>query len=172
MIVTLDTARLRTIEQVEAFMQGTLEIGFSPSPPLLNAIAGLLAPSTVCLPRTQPRPAGTAAPLHCACAGYSRAQLSRLIAQHRDHQRLNDQRGPPTVPFATRYGAAALACLIAIDRTHGTLSGPATKKQAERAVNVHGKIKFAALAAISVSHLYNLRSRSRICITCAKAWAM
>jgi hypothetical protein len=30
MIVTLDTARVRTIEQVEAFMQGTLEVGFSP----------------------------------------------------------------------------------------------------------------------------------------------
>ncbi len=28
--MTLDTARLRTIEQVEAFMQGTLEVGFSP----------------------------------------------------------------------------------------------------------------------------------------------
>ena len=32
MIVTLDTARLRTMEQVEAFMQGTAEVGFSPPP--------------------------------------------------------------------------------------------------------------------------------------------
>jgi hypothetical protein len=32
MMVTLDTARLRTIEQVEAFMQGTLEVGFCPPP--------------------------------------------------------------------------------------------------------------------------------------------
>ncbi|MBC7623034.1 MAG: hypothetical protein H7232_06590 [Aeromicrobium sp.] len=28
----LDTARLRTIEQVEAFMLGTAAVGFSPSP--------------------------------------------------------------------------------------------------------------------------------------------
>ena len=28
--MTLDTARLRTMEQVEAFMQGTAEVGFSP----------------------------------------------------------------------------------------------------------------------------------------------
>ena len=32
MIVTLDTARLRTIEQVEAFMKGTAAVGFSPPP--------------------------------------------------------------------------------------------------------------------------------------------
>jgi hypothetical protein len=43
MMVTLDTARLHTIEQVEAFMQGTLEIGFSPPP---SAIAGLVVRST------------------------------------------------------------------------------------------------------------------------------
>ena len=32
MIMTLDTARLRTIEQVEAFMLGTTAVGFSPPP--------------------------------------------------------------------------------------------------------------------------------------------
>ena len=32
MIVTLDTARLGTIEQVEAYMQGTLTVGFSLPP--------------------------------------------------------------------------------------------------------------------------------------------
>jgi transposase InsO family protein len=83
--------------------------------------------------------------------------VGRLIAQHRDSHSLKDQRGAPAVPFARRYGAAALSCLIEIDRAHGTLSGPATKKLAERAVSVHGQTEFAALAGISVSHLYNLR---------------
>ncbi len=32
MIVALDTARLRTIEQVEAFLQGAAAVGFSPPP--------------------------------------------------------------------------------------------------------------------------------------------
>jgi hypothetical protein len=50
---------------------------------------------------------------------------------------------------------AALARLIEIDRAHGTLSGPATKKLAERVVKVYGQTEFAALAGISVSHLYN-----------------
>jgi len=30
--MTLDTARLRSIEQVESFLQGTAEVGFSPPP--------------------------------------------------------------------------------------------------------------------------------------------
>ena len=89
--------------------------------------------------------------------GYSRAQLNRLIAQHRDSHGLKDRRGAPAVPFAKRYGSAALRCLIEIDRAHGTLSGPATKKLAERALEIHGQTEFAALAGISVAHLYNLR---------------
>ena len=157
MIVTLDTARLRTIEQVEAFMQGTLEVGFSPPPAAerYGWIARTLHQFAYQGRNRAQR--GLLRRFIVHVTGYSRAQLSRLIAQHRDHQRLNDQRGPPAMPFPTRYGAAALACLIEIDRAHGTLSGPATKKLAERAVHIYGQAEFAVLAGISVSHLYNLR---------------
>ena len=157
MIVTLDTARLRTIEQVDAFMQGTAAVGFNPPPEAerygwigrtLNQFA---------YQGSDRRQRGLLRRFIERVTGYSRAQVSRLIAQHRDHHRLQDRRGPPAVPFAKRYGAAALRCLIEIDRAHDTLSGPATKKLAERAVKVHGQFEFTALAGISVSHLYNLR---------------
>jgi transposase InsO family protein len=157
MIVTLDTARLRTIEQVEAFMQGTLEVGFSP-PPAAERYGWIARSLNQFAYQGRSRPQrGLLRRFILHVTGYSRAQLSRLIAQHRDHRRLDDQRGPPAVPFATRYGAEALACLIEIDRAHGTLSGPATKKLAERAAHVYGETEFLALASISVSHLYNLR---------------
>ena len=157
MIVTLDTARLRTIEQVEAFMRGTAAVGFSPPPEserygwigrTLNQFAyqGCDRHQRGLLRRFIER-----------VTGYSRAQVNRLVAQYRDSHRLEDRRGAPAVPFAKRYGTDALSCLIEIDRAHGTLSGPATKKLAERAVGVHGQSEFAALADISVSHLYNLR---------------
>ena len=158
MIVTLDTARLRTIEQVDAFMQGTAAVGFSPPPEAerygwigrtLNQFA---------YPGSDRRQRGLLRRFIARVTGYSRAQVCRLIAQHRDHHRLQDRRGPPAVPFAKRYGAAALRCLIEIDRAHDTLSGPATKKLAERAVKVHGQSEFTALAGVSVSHLYNLRA--------------
>jgi transposase InsO family protein len=44
-----------------------------------------------------------------------------------------------------------------IDSLHGTLSGPATKKLAERAFTVYKQPHYESLAGISVSHLYNLR---------------
>lgn len=157
MIVTLDTARLRTIVQVESFLQGTVEVGFSPPPEserygwigrTLNQFA---------YQGSDRRQRGLLRRFIERVTGYSRAQVARLIAQHRDSHRLKDQRSAPAVPFAKRYGAASLSCLIQIDRAHGTLSGPATKKLAERAVSVHGQTEFEALAGISVSHLYNLR---------------
>jgi hypothetical protein len=157
MIVTLDTARLRTIEQVESFLQGTVEVGFSPPPEserygwigrTLNQFA---------YQGSDRRQRGLLRRFIQRVTGYSRAQVNRLIAQHRDSHSLRDHRGAPAVPFAKRYGAAALRCLIEIDRAHGTLSGPATRKLAERAVSVHGQTEFEALSSISVSHLYNLR---------------
>lgn len=157
MIVTLDTARLRSIEQVEAFMQGTAAVGFSPPPESerYGWIGRTL--SQFAYQGCDRRQRGLLRRFIARVTGYSRAQLNRLIAQHRDHHCLQDRRGPPAVPFAKRYGADALRCLIGIDRAHNTLSGPATKKLAERAVKVHGQSEFAALADISVSHLYNLR---------------
>jgi transposase InsO family protein len=157
MIVTLDTARLRSIEQVEAFMRGTAAVGFSP-PPVSERYGWISRTlSQFAYHGCDRHQRGLLRRFLARVTGYSRAQLNRLIAQHRDTHRLKDRRGPPAVPFAKRYGAAALCCLIEIDRAHGTLSGPATKKLAERAVKIHGQGEFAALAGISVSHLYNLR---------------
>jgi transposase InsO family protein len=93
----------------------------------------------------------------CKVSGYSRAQITRLIAQWRCGGRLRDRRGPPAVPFAKRYGARELQLLAQLDRLHGTLSGPATKKLAERAFTVYKQPHYETLAGISVSHLYNLR---------------
>ena len=40
---------------------------------------------------------------------------------------------------------------------HGTLSGTTTRKLCERALQVHGDVRFERLARISNGHLYNLR---------------
>ena len=53
-----------------------------------------------------------------------------------------------------------MSCLVALDRMHNPLCGPATKKLAERAVTVFGDTACARLATISVAHLYNLRARA------------
>ena len=90
--------------------------------------------------------------------GYSRAQLMRLIGQWRSGRRIADRRGPPRHPFARRYTATDVSALVALDRLHHQLSGPAAKKLAERAATVFGDAAYTRLATISVAHLYNLRA--------------
>lgn len=89
--------------------------------------------------------------------GVSRAQMTRLVAQWRQSGTLPDRRGPPAAPFTRRYTDADVAALVALDRLHGQLSGPATRKLAERAFHVFGEARYERLASISVAHLYNLR---------------
>jgi len=89
-------------------------------------------------------------------SGYSRQQLTRLIRQYRQSGSL--QRRQRTVAgFARRYNARDISLLAAMDKRHDTPCGPAVKKLCERACTVFGQGEYAALAAISVSHLYNLR---------------
>ena len=158
MIVTLHTQSLASLDEVRAFLDGNAAVTFTaPVAParyrwlettlrqfrydtLKRADKGLLQ---VFLRKV---------------TGYSRAQLTRLIGQWRHGRRIADRRGPPRQPFARRYTAADVSALVALDRLHHQLSGPATKKLAERAFAVFGDARFANLARISVAHLYNLRA--------------
>lgn len=89
-------------------------------------------------------------------SGYSRQQVTRLIAQYRRTGTL--KRRPRTVAgFALKYTAADIRLLAAMDERHDTPCGPALKKLCERALRVFGQTECARLASISVSHLYNLR---------------
>ena len=89
-------------------------------------------------------------------SGYSRQQLTRLIAQYRQTGRL--QRRQRTVSgFQQKYTQADIRLLAAMDARHDRPCGPAIKKLCERACEVFGQMEYASLASISVSHLYNLR---------------
>lgn len=89
-------------------------------------------------------------------SGYSRQQVTRLVAQYRQCGRV--QRGQRTVAgFARRYTEADIRLLADMDSLHETPCGPRVKKLCERAYTVYGDERYARLAGISVSHLYNLR---------------
>ena len=60
--------------------------------------------------------------------------------------------------YARKYGPEDVALLAELDRLHDTHSGPATKALLVRAHRRFGDARYARLAAISVSHLYNLRA--------------
>ena len=89
-------------------------------------------------------------------SGRSLPQITRLIRQHRQSGHI--QASPyQRRRFPRRYTVADIALLAEVDRAHQWLSGLATKRILEREFRVFGKPEFQRLAAISVSHLYNLR---------------
>ena len=90
--------------------------------------------------------------------GLSRAQLTRLIGQHRETGRIKDRRGgAPACPFERRYTRADIRLLAAVDAAMGQMSGPATRALMRRQYEVFGDERFERLAGLSNGHLYNLR---------------
>jgi len=87
---------------------------------------------------------------------FSRAQLTRLIGRWMDTRRIAGK--PVRRPsFRRRCTSADIALPAEVDAAHEDLSGPAVRHLLQRAHRVHGNQKFARLAGISASHIYNLR---------------
>lgn len=155
--MSLNTDPLQTLDDVRAFLEGSLAVSFSaPSGPAQRDwIARTLHRFGF---RTLGRAdRGLLLAFLRKVTGVSRAQMTRLVAQWRQSGALPDRRGPPAASFTRRYTDADIAALVALDRLHGQLSGPATRKLAERAFHRFGEARYERLASISVAHLYNLR---------------
>jgi len=157
MIVTLQTRRLQTLEQVRAFLDGSeaLEIEVHQREAAYAFVADTLAQFGYM--RLGKADKGLIVRYLCRMTGRSRQQVTRLIAQYRATGTVRDRRGSPAKPFTRRYTRADIRALAALDADHGTLSGPATRKLCERAWHIFGEARFQRLAAISNGHLYNLR---------------
>jgi transposase InsO family protein len=157
MIVTLRTDQLSRLEQIEQFLDGTADIEFhAPDPAARRAWIERVLRRFGYRERNR-RERGLLLRYLVKVTGYSRAQMKRLLAQFHTERHLRDRRGPPAKPFAYRYTVADQQALAELDAAHGTLSGPATRKLAERAFHCFGDVRYQRLANISVAHLYNLR---------------
>ena len=88
--------------------------------------------------------------------GFSRPQLTRLIAQHLRDGGL-EAKAYKRHRFAPKYTRRDHELLAETDNLHGRLSGPATRRLFERQCQVFDDERFARLAAISSAHIYNLR---------------
>jgi hypothetical protein len=157
MIVTLETHRLQTLDQVQAFLDGSaaLTLAVAERPAAYAWMAETLRRFGYARLHRQAR--GLLLRYLAKVSGLSRQQVTRLVAQWRASGRITDRRGPPAAPFARRYTRADIALLAEVDALHGTLSGPATRKLCERAYRVFADARFERLAGISNGHLYNLR---------------
>src|ERR1700748_3621549 len=89
--------------------------------------------------------------------GLSRAQVTRLITEYSATGRVKLAVYQRT-KFTTRYTAGDVNLLAYVDKAHGNLSGPATRRILEREYGEYGQAAYVRLAGISVAHLYRLRN--------------
>ena len=158
MIVTLKTASTPTLDQLRAFLDGSQPFELH-IPDRAQAYAFIAETLRTLRYRQIKRPdKGLVRRYLVKVTGFSRQQLTRLIAQYHAQGCLQDHRQqPPAKPFATRYTPADILALAELDALHGTLSGPATKKLCERAYTLYADTRYARLARNSNGHPYNLR---------------
>ena len=159
MILNLDVERLHTLDQVRAFLDGNEPVDFKPRS---RAEAYAFVQRTLArfgYARLGKADKGALRRFLGKTTGLSRAQLTRLVRQHLDTGRIVDRRGgPPARPFERRYTPGDIRLLADVDATLGQMAGPATREVMRREHEVFGDERFARLARISVSHLYNLRA--------------
>lgn len=89
--------------------------------------------------------------------GLSRAQVTRLIAGHRNTGQVKVATYQRT-KFARRYTAGDVELLAYVDKAHGNLSGPATKRILEREYLDYGQAVYARLSEISAAQIYRFRN--------------
>jgi hypothetical protein len=89
--------------------------------------------------------------------GLSRAQITRLIASYVESGHVTAA-AYRRRKFPTRYSQADVELLAYVDRSHGNLSGPATKRILEREYREYGQQAFQRVSEISVAQIYRFRN--------------
>lgn len=156
MVIDMEEARLQTLAQVKAFLDGTAEVAFRVPKAERNQFIERVLKRFGYSPHGK-ADKGVLLRYIERMTGLSRQQVTRLVRQYRKDGKLSKRQGAPKHGFTGRFTATDVALLAEMDALHNTLSGPATKKLMERALLVFGDTRFERLAGISVSHLYNLR---------------
>ena len=159
MIVTLQTQRVQTLEQVRRVAEGNEPVDFALAEraSAYEFIGRTLVQFDYAALGKADK--GAVKAYLGKMTGLSRAQLTRLMAQHRSTRRLRDRRSAgPSRPFARRYTAADIRLLAEVDTALGQRCGPATRAVLRRQYEVFGDERFERLAGLSNGHLYNLRA--------------
>jgi transposase InsO family protein len=160
MVIDMNEARLNTVEQLRAFLDGSLEVEFraaSNDVERYGFISAVL--QRFSYGRLGRRDKGVVMRYLERMTGYSRQQLTRLVGRCHDGRPLAKRYAAPVAGFARKFTAADVKLLAETDALHNTLSGPATRCLLQRAYTVYGDERYRRLATLSVGHLYNLRSQ-------------
>jgi transposase InsO family protein len=153
----MDDSEAGSLEQIQAFLAGSGEVRFAGQ--RREEVYGWVEKTLVLHQYASlNRPGKGLVRLYIAhMTGLSRAQATRLIAAYRSSGRVKAAIYQRT-KFTPRYTAADVDLLAYVDKAHGNLSGPATRRILEREFNEYGQSVYQKLSTISVAHLYRLRN--------------
>jgi hypothetical protein len=153
----MDDTEATSLEQIRAFLAGSGEVRFAGQ--RREEVYGWVEKTLVRFqyPGLDKPGKGLVRGYLSRMTGLSRAQVTRLIALQRRTGRVQAAVYART-KFTTRYTAADVNLLAYVDKAHGNLSGPATRRILEREHGDYGQAAYVRLASISVAHLYRLRN--------------
>ena len=149
--------KLRKIEEIQGFLDGTQSIAFSVAEThqaRYSCISDLLRQMDYRHLKRQDK--GVMVRFLIKLTGYSRQQITRLIQRHYEAGKLVYAL-KPAYGFKSQYTEADIARLLEIDKLHETPNGLRVKKLCERAYTRFKDQRYERLKDISVSHIYNLR---------------
>lgn len=160
----MNESQLRTIAQLQEFLNATAPVQFSAQgtdedSQRYKHISGVL--TRFDYPRRSKAERGVVRAYLVRTSGYSRAQITRLVARWRENRLaalpLSNCYRAPAAPFARKYSEIDVQLLVEMDRANEDVCGPAIVHLLKRAWLVYGDARYERLAGLSVSHLYNLR---------------
>jgi hypothetical protein len=164
MVINMDEAKLRSIAQLQAFLNATQEISFTGAPggadqqryEHINRVLKRFD-----YPQLGKAERGVVLAYIRRTSGYSRSQITRLVGRWEANRLaavpLVKRYARPAAPFARKYTAGDVALLVEMDRANEDVCGVAIVHLLRRAFAVYGDQRYERLATLSVSHLYNLR---------------
>jgi transposase InsO family protein len=159
MVIDMNEAQVRTLEQVRQVLAGTADLQFRCAQDDAQRYRWI----EQVLRRFDYRQLGRAdrgsvlAYLQ-RLSGYSRAQVTRLVCRWLPGSVLVKRYQAPAHAFARRFTDADVALLADFDRLMDTMSGPAMVCALRRQRDVFKDARFERLGSLSVAHLYNLRN--------------
>lgn len=158
----MDESQLSTIEQIEQFLNASAAVTFTAHGGDVERYAHI---SRVLkrfdYPRCSRHDRGVLLGYLQHTSGYSRAQVTRLVAQwHRnrlDSVPLVKRYRTPAAPFVRKYTSLDIERLVEMDKAHEDVCAPAIIHLLKRAFHDYGDVRYERLSKLSSSHLYNLR---------------
>jgi transposase InsO family protein len=158
MVIDMNEAQVRTLEQLRQVLAGTQDLEFRGAEDDEGRYAWIeQVLSRFGYRQLRRAERGLVLAYLQRFSGYSRAQLTRLVSRWVSGKALVKNYRRPEHAFARRYTPADVALLAEVDRAMGTLSGPATACVLRRQRDVFGDTRFDRLGDISNGQLYNLR---------------